>query len=408
MKNTLYNWVWKWHYRAGLICLPIVVLLSITGSVYLFKDNYEQSEITAYKTVEEESDRLTFQEQLAIVQKHWDKAPTAMVLPSKSNEATEFTSGRFSHKSSVFVSPYSGEITGQIIQQDTDMYKVRKLHGELLMGSFGTKIIELVASWLIVLLITGIYLFWPRGTGLKGFFKIRFKESKRIFYRDVHSVLGFWFSWVILLILIGGLPWTDVFGGNYRWVQNQTDAGFSTEWKGFLFKSKKVGNSLILDDFVAKARDLYLDGTVSIALPKSKQGVYSISNSTVNFSEMHMCHFDQYSGELLYQGNWEDIGLMMKTRLWVMAFHQGQFGLWNFILVLITSIVLALISITGILSYLKRKRKVVRKRIYPSFQLNKVLLLIVVMLGILLPMFGLSVLLIFVIEQIKRKKLSKN
>ncbi|WP_264817039.1 PepSY domain-containing protein, partial [Gluconobacter kondonii] len=32
-----YRTIWRWHFFAGLFCLPFIVLLCLTGSIYLFK-----------------------------------------------------------------------------------------------------------------------------------------------------------------------------------------------------------------------------------------------------------------------------------------------------------------------------------------------------------------------------------
>ena len=162
MKKNSYNWVWRWHFIGGLISLPIVILLSITGGIYLFKADYEKSNLEEITKVSSFQEALTYHDQWQFAQKLWDKSPDAMVLNNNGDYATEFISGMFSHKSKLFINPYSGKETGRIDLNQTDMYKVRKLHGELLLDSFGTKIVELVASWLVVLLITGVYLFWPR------------------------------------------------------------------------------------------------------------------------------------------------------------------------------------------------------------------------------------------------------
>jgi uncharacterized iron-regulated membrane protein len=29
--------LWRWHFHAGLFCIPFVVVLALTGSIYLFK-----------------------------------------------------------------------------------------------------------------------------------------------------------------------------------------------------------------------------------------------------------------------------------------------------------------------------------------------------------------------------------
>ncbi len=39
--STLYRRVWRWHFYAGLICLPFLALLAITGAMYLYKDSIE-------------------------------------------------------------------------------------------------------------------------------------------------------------------------------------------------------------------------------------------------------------------------------------------------------------------------------------------------------------------------------
>src|SRR5689334_23442602 len=34
----LYRAIWRWHFYAGLLVLPFLVSLAVTGSLYLFKD----------------------------------------------------------------------------------------------------------------------------------------------------------------------------------------------------------------------------------------------------------------------------------------------------------------------------------------------------------------------------------
>jgi len=406
MKNKLYNWIWRWHFIGGIISLPIVILLSATGIIYLFKDDYEKSHLERLTNVEAGAERLTYQHQWEQAELGWGKKADALILPSGENKATQFVSGRFSHKTSFLIDPFTGKEKGRIIPKKTDMHKVRKLHGELLLGSYGTKIVELVASWMVVLIITGIYLFWPKGRGLKSLVTIRTKQSKRVFYRDLHAVTGFWCSILLLLILAGGLPWTDVFGSGYKWVQKSTKSGFPKSWQGRNYQSTVKGETLPVDHFVKTARQLNLPGEVSIHLPEYPNSVYSISNTTSKLSSMKMLHFDRYSGDLIKSNDWSDIGLMMRTRLWVMAFHQGQFGTWNFILVMGTAIGLLIMSLAALFSYLKRKTKgnwaIPKSPI--QLTLGYGLLTIVCLMGVLLPLFGLSVLIIVLAGLLKKKK----
>jgi uncharacterized iron-regulated membrane protein len=36
-----YRTVWRWHFYAGLFCIPFVIVLAISGSIYLFKEEIE-------------------------------------------------------------------------------------------------------------------------------------------------------------------------------------------------------------------------------------------------------------------------------------------------------------------------------------------------------------------------------
>ncbi len=410
MKDLKLNqWLWKWHFIAGLIALPFVVLLAITGGVYLFKDNYEAPQYKKIKEVEAFGASASFQEQWDLAKKAGKKAPNAMVIPKAKNLATEFISGRFSHKNSLFVNPYTKSVSGVIHPSDSNMHTVRKLHGELLLGKFGTKIVEVVASWLIVLIVTGIYVFWPKEKGIKAFFRVRIKQGKRLLFRDIHTVFGFWMSILLLMTLLGGLPWTDVFGDNFKWLQKVTNTGFPKTWEGKGIKSEIKGETISLDKMVTLANSMNLKGEVGISLPKGKAGIYSIYNTTFDLDEQKRFHFDQYSGKQLINHNWEDVGFLMRGRMWFMAFHQGQFGNWNWFLMLGVSIVLMLLSIAALLSYLKRKQKGKwgTPKVPEQFKVGYGIIAIIVLLGIVFPLFGASVLLIVLVEWFRNKKVIK-
>ena len=394
MKYTNLNqWFWKWHVIAGLISLPFVLVLAVTGGIYLFKDKVEQPIIKNFKKVEVSGKPISYDQQLEIATKAFGKKPNALVVPIQNNQATEFVSGKFSHKKSVFVNPYSGEVTGNFKAQDTWMYTVRKLHGELLGGKVGTKIVELVASWMIVLILTGIVIFWPgKEQGWKGFFRIRTNLGKRILFRDIHAIGGFWISALLLLTLAGGLPWTDVFGSGFKEVQKLTNTGFPKEWFGVGIKSQVRAQPVSLDQMVFTAKKQNLAGMVTLDFPKHKAAPFSVSNMNFPLYSQKKIHFDQYSGNKLMTLNWSDVGFLMRGRMWVMAFHQGQFGDWNFYLMLFVAIVLTLVSLAGGISFFSRSWGI--PTVPKNFTIGYGVLLALIILGILLPLFGLSIILI--------------
>jgi uncharacterized iron-regulated membrane protein len=407
IKKNIYPLIWKWHFIGGIISAPIVAILAITGIIYLFKDSYEAPQKQELLRIEQKTEnKMSFQQQWAFAQKEWEKKPTGVILPTNENECTEFISGKFSHKSILYIDPYAQKVKGQINISDTDMHTVRKVHGELLLGSVGTKIVELVASWMVVLIITGLYLFWPRGRGWKGFFTVRTNQSKRILFRDVHALSGFWFSFLLLLVLAGGLPWTDVWGEGFRMVQQKTGSGFPATWDSRMFNSNPKGEAIPLDEVVNKAKELCLKGKTVIDLPQSAKGVYSIYNETNELGEIKKIHLDQYSGKVLASHTWSDVGILMKARMWTMAFHQGEFGLWNWYLMIFVAIGLFTLSMSAIISYAYRKTPgtLAIPKVPEHISFGIPLIVIVVMLGILLPLFGLSVLLLFLYSKLMQRQ----
>jgi len=255
---------------------------------------------------------------------------------------------------------------------------------------------------MVVLLITGIFIFWPKKElGWKGFFKIRLNAGRRMLYRDLHAVGGFWLSALLLLVLAGGLPWTDVFGENFKTLQKVTNTGFPKEWFAVGITSEVAEKPLTLDKMLAIARNQNLEGVLTLDFPKNEVGVFSMSNSTFPLENQRKIHFDQYSGKQLKVLNWSDVGVLMRGRMWVMAFHQGQLGQWNFVLMLCVAFGLTMISLAALFSLKKRKWKI--PTVPSTFKARFGVILLLIVLSILLPLFGISIVLIFISFAIKQR-----
>jgi uncharacterized iron-regulated membrane protein len=96
----------------------------------------------------------------------------------------------------------------------------------------------------------------------------------------------------------------------------------------------------------------------------------------------------------------------MKARMWTMAFHQGEFGLWNWYLMIFVAIGLFTLSMSAIISYAYRKTPgtLAIPKVPEHISFGIPLIVIVVMLGILLPLFGLSVLLLFLYSKLMQRQ----
>jgi len=405
--KLLNKWMWKWHFIAGIILMPLILLLTLTGSIYLFKNIYEtytNKEILQVNILEK---RLSYEKQLKIVTSYAKNTPSKFILPTKKDEATIFEVGKWSKKRTIMLDPYTGEIRADFKATDTLMHKIKKLHGELLLGKVGTKVVELTASWTVVLILTGLYIWWPKnGWQLRGFFTVRLNSGKRVFFRDIHAVTAFWLSIFLLITLAGGLPWTDVWGSGFKKVQKMTNSGYPKNYNGKNLVSVLQNHTKVsLDEMVLIAKNLKLEGKVSIQIPRKKTSVFSIKNEAADITLQKVYHFDQYSAQKILSYNWNDVGSMRQTRTWLMRFHQGLFGPWNWYLMVVVSLLFFLSGIAGIVSYILRKEKndFGIPSVPSAFKVGYGVVLISILLGLFFPLFGISLVVIFIFETLRSR-----
>lgn len=217
-----YRAVWRWHFYAGLLCLPFFCWLAITGSIYLFRPDIEAWLDRPYENLTLDGPRaLPSQEAVAAVAalpgsvfSHYEPSATP-------TGAAQIVVARDDHLYRVVIHPT--HLTPMHIGRDDHrpMDLIAHLHGQLLLGQRGSLLVETAGSWGIVMILTGLYLWLPRGRfRLAGVVYPRLSQRGRIFWRDLHSVSGLWISVVTLLLLLSGMPWSSFWGNYLTWVRN--------------------------------------------------------------------------------------------------------------------------------------------------------------------------------------------
>ena len=217
-----YRAVWRWHFYAGLFCVPFVLWLSVTGGIYLFKPQIEAALYAPYRDVTQgPAPRLS---PAAIAARAVAAVPGSLlhkyVLPESPADAVEVLVGQGSADVRVWVHPQTGAVLHQVPEEDRLMRVVFRLHGELLAGDRGSALVETAACWTVVMLLTGLFLWWPRaGSRLAGTLYPRLKKGRAAFWRDMHAVTGIWISLGALFLVVSGLPWANAWGDYFRQVR---------------------------------------------------------------------------------------------------------------------------------------------------------------------------------------------
>lgn len=242
----LYRMVWRWHFFAGLLSIPIIVLLCISGIVWLMRPEITWLLHRDAMKVEAPTKPLSYGQQLEGVAKRYPgSAPYQLGTPTTPTSATLVNITTKEGKDlSVWVDPSTGNVTGSR-NNGTDVTAISlKLHGSLMTGSWlgkdkwGDRAIEIVAGWTILLLVTGTYLFWPRGKrrGWRQALTVRRSArstNRRIVWRDVHAISGILFSFLTLFFLVTGMMWTGWWGTKYSEVTTKLGSTYPAGmWDG--------------------------------------------------------------------------------------------------------------------------------------------------------------------------------
>ncbi|MFC7440277.1 PepSY-associated TM helix domain-containing protein [Laceyella putida] len=432
--KQLYSAIWRWHFYAGIIFAPFIVMLSITGAIYLFKTQIENWMYQDFYYIQAGQQKVQPSAQLAEVKKAYPKGTITSYQPSfEANRTSQVGVQNSKQSFTVFVNPYDGKIVGQLNDEDRLMGKIEKLHGELMVGTVGDRLVELAACWAIILLITGIYLWWPRERkALYGILIPRLSKGKRLFWRDMHAVTAFWLSAFVALLIITGLPWSGLMGDMINRVATATHTGYPP----FLWGAKP--ESTIPTKDVAKvawaAEQLPVPSSSSgiqpisveqvmkiteekkvypgynINFPEGEKGVYTVSVYPDQPENQATIHIDQYSGKVLADLRFKDYGPLAKVISIGIALHEGHyFGFFNQILGLVTCLGLIAVAGSGLVMWWKRRPqgKLGAPSLPKNFKMMRWVAIIIIALGVLFPLVGVSLIIALLLDFLVVRKIPK-
>jgi uncharacterized iron-regulated membrane protein len=412
-KPPYYNLFWRWHLYAGLIVTPIILIMAITGGIYLL-----QPQIEAWMY----GDRLYLTEEYqgaidhdAIIQASKEQVSAKQVHsyqpPYAPNHSAQVVlSTKDSVKLTAFLHPGTHEVLGTIGEKWRLMNVARDVHKGLLLGTPGRVITELAACWLIVMIATGLYLWWPRGNKERGAFVPNTKASGRKLWREFHAVPGAWVGLWIVALLITGLPWSMVWGGLLSDISTRVGEGFPKA----VFAARPISRSNVelpevsMNQIFQAISQKNIKHPFKVEYPWWESGSYALMplRHGGQSQDLTFLFFDRRSGDILDEYRWDDLGKVGRLTSLGVAFHEGRlFGGANQLLNLTAVLVLISMCISGPVMWWKRKpqKALGAPRLPESFKLPKRVIAVIAVVGILLPLFGASVLLILIGEKLAAK-----
>ncbi len=445
--SHFYRVIWRWHFYAGLLVIPVVVILSITGIIRLFKPQIEQAMYGNLMQVVQSGPALSYSQQLESAEAAYpDATPTGFRPSDAADRAAEVglktADGR---DLTAYVDPYTGLVKGDRIDSETVPAIAEKIHGTLLIGTVGDYIVELVACWALVLVLTGLYLWFPRKrSAFWGALLPRLRARGRTLWRDVHALTGFYGSLLVLFMILTGLPWTGFWGNKFSQVWNQYPSGFfdapkSTVLTGSLnqdgskiipwaaeqlpipLSSTEAGHEghggstassataptarqavpLDLDSVIGIAEANGIHSGYNIRLPQDPEGVYTFSLFGGDLKNEVVMHIDQYSGDVLANVGWEQFGTIPKVVENGISIHTGErFGVPNQLLMLATTLGILVLTVTAPVMWWTRRPagRLGAPAMPRNFPLWKGAVAIMIILGVMFPLLGASLLAVLLLD----------
>ena len=369
----------KIHLWFGLASGIVIVIVSLTGCLYVFEEEIRNFTQHEYRFVaQSKANKVSLAVLAQTIQKEFPNKqieqlrlfsdPTRSAIAKLVDTKTIGKDGlgkkeKEEHeplKVAYALNPYTGAlISNQDLEHDT-MHYVEKIHKSLLLGEAGKWIIKANVLIFLAMLLTGLYLWFPsKKNQRKHAFKPKLKGKFQVINYSIHNVLGFYFLLPLLLISLTGIWWA------VKPVQKITYAAL-----GETMKEKKKPLSTYQAGAVFSPQQAF--ATVATAYPGWQEAHINFAKNAkecvrVNlkypyqfYKKSNEFEFDQYSGKILYTELYANYSVADKIKHSNRDLHTGQnFGVLGKFAAFLASLFAASLPITGFAIWWGRRKKTI-------------------------------------------------
>ena len=254
----------------------------------------------------------------------------------------------------VYVDPATARVVGSMRGEERFGHWAKRLHSRLLQGDGWRWMIELAASAMMVMLISGLLLWWPASVkqavpraGLRG----------RAAWKQWHGTLGAALAVLTLVIVATGLTWSLYAGAQIRSARDMLGQASPRPplhlASGVPVEPAPLSWQQAWDITRRQAPDV----AVQLSAPREALGVWRISAAdTSRPTRKFDLLLDNFSGAPLYYAGWQQQTLFGKATAIGIPFHRGEFGWWNQALLLLFGAGVLFSLLSGWVMWGKRHR----------------------------------------------------
>lgn len=207
------------------VSIPFGIVITITcftGAILVFESDITEWCNRGMTTVEPKEKPLPVKQLMSKVEPLLDDGVTitGVTIPDDPSQAYKVNLSK-PHRAAVYIDQYTGNVKGKY-ERPAFFDTVRKLHRWLMIPSpkgsgthWGKMIVGASTLAFLVILITGIVIWWPRNRKmLRNRLQINTQKGKRRFWHDLHVAGGIYAVIFLIAMAATGLTWS------YEWYRN--------------------------------------------------------------------------------------------------------------------------------------------------------------------------------------------
>ncbi len=388
-KGTFKKYILKAHLWLGLLSGIIVLIVSLSGAFFVFNEDIT-AVLRKEQTFHGEKDiqhkkPIPLRELKALVNAQLkDEVVKADEVTIPIDPARSYQFGLvkgnpegWNHFNSiivyknVYVNQYTGKVIAVYDVKNNPFFICMALHRSLLLSDkVGGTIVGVSTIIFVIMLITGIILWWPKNKKMRKqrlwFQWEKVKGWRRKNY-DVHNILGFYASFLALIVAITGIMYS--FRITQMWVYVLLN-GFSSATPDFSqYKTtapESVETATTIDRIIEQVKIHYPTAySFGVDLEDHAEADHKHDNLSIwikekefTYGESSMMIFDEHSGKLLFNRAHDEKAMAERATDATYDLHVGAFfGMPGKILAFIMSLFCASLPVTGFMIWWGRKNK---------------------------------------------------